>query len=82
MNIEFSFLGLTLAAKVIETPYIPAQTRGKPEDCYPAEGGELEFKSLTCDGKDAMFLLNSKFLRDQIGIAAYEELDRLDKEAA
>lgn len=24
------------------TPFIPAQTYGLPEDCYPAEGGEVE----------------------------------------
>ena len=24
------------------SPYVPAFTSGKPEDCYPAEGGELE----------------------------------------
>jgi hypothetical protein len=24
------------------SPYVPAFTSGKPEDCYPAEGGEIE----------------------------------------
>jgi len=24
------------------SPYVPAFTSGLPEDCYPAEGGELE----------------------------------------
>ena len=24
------------------SPYVPAFTSGRPEDCYPAEGGELE----------------------------------------
>ncbi len=24
------------------SPYVPAFTSGAPEDCYPAEGGELE----------------------------------------
>lgn len=31
--------------------YVPARTWGPPESCYPAEGGEVEILSLTCDGK-------------------------------
>jgi len=25
-----------------QSPFIPARTYGRPEDCYPAEGGEVE----------------------------------------
>lgn len=31
--------------------YIPAQTYGLPEDCSPAEGGEVESLDATRDGK-------------------------------
>ena len=34
------------------TPYVPAQTYGPPENCYPAEGGDIEIVSVTGpDGK-------------------------------
>lgn len=29
------------------TPYDPGRTYGLPEDCYPAEGGEVEIVSVT-----------------------------------
>lgn len=25
-----------------QSPFVPARTYGRPEDCYPAEGGEVE----------------------------------------
>ena len=28
------------------TPYVPAQTSGPPENCYPEEGGESEIQSV------------------------------------
>ena len=34
-----------------QTPYIPARTYGRPEDCYPAEGGEVELIEARVDGK-------------------------------
>ena len=30
--------------------YVPAQLYGRPEDCYPAEGGDVEVLSATLDG--------------------------------
>lgn len=32
-------------------PYYPAQTYGPPENCYPAEGGEIEELTATLDGE-------------------------------
>ena len=29
-----------------QSPYIPARTYGRPEDCHPAEGGEVELHSI------------------------------------
>jgi hypothetical protein len=42
-------------------PFIPARTRGRPEDCYPAEGGKIEYDVLTMNGKPA-----GKWLTDKI----------------
>ena len=32
------------------TPYVPAKISGPPENCYPAEGGEVEIESI-CIGE-------------------------------
>jgi hypothetical protein len=32
----------TVQVEVQFSPYVPAFTSGLPEDCYPAEGGEIE----------------------------------------
>lgn len=32
--------------------FVPAKTYGRPEDCYPAEGGEVEDITVTLEGKD------------------------------
>lgn len=32
--------------------YVPAKISGPPENCYPAEGGEVEIDSITLNGKD------------------------------
>lgn len=77
MKIEFCVKGLSLSAEVAVEPYVPAKTWGRPENCHPAEGGEIEFETLECNGKDAMFLLQSNF-RDEIEMAA---LDVADKQA-
>lgn len=34
------------------TPYIPEQTYGLPENCHPAEGGEIEIDSVKIAGTD------------------------------
>ncbi len=75
MNIQFRAIGLTFEAEVIYEPVIPGRYSGPPEDCYPDEGGTVEFESLTCDGHDATFLLDSSVAEDIIEAAqeaAYE----------
>lgn len=32
------------------TPFVPAQTYGPAENCYPAEGGEIEITAVFVDG--------------------------------
>lgn len=32
--------------------YIPAVTHKLPEDCHPAEGGEVEIEKITLDGEE------------------------------
>ena len=71
MTVEFELWGLSFQAVVNVTPEVPAYVSGLPEDCYPAEGGELEFLILTCQDSNADFLLNST-LEDELMSAAYE----------
>lgn len=60
------------------TPYVPARTSGDPDDCYPAEGGDVEDLTATVDGKP--FELTAEEYADaceRVGEAAgeYEGLD-------
>jgi hypothetical protein len=41
-------LDLLVTANV--TPVRPARISGPPENCYPAEGGEVEIESIKLDG--------------------------------
>jgi hypothetical protein len=38
------------------SPYIPAYTSGAPENCYPAEGGEVEWEAYDRKGYRAKWL--------------------------
>jgi hypothetical protein len=49
------------------SPYVPAFTSGAPEDCYPAEGGELEHLSIYLDGEDVTHTVDKRF-----GLDIYE----------
>lgn len=75
MDISFPALGLTFDAEVSYSPMIPGRYSGPPENCYPDEPAELEILSLTCEGKDAMFLLESTCEED-IEQAAYEAAEQ------
>jgi len=60
------------------TPYTPARTHGDPDDCYPAEGGDVEDLTATVDGKP-FELTSEEYERavEAVSEAAsqYEELD-------
>ena len=72
MDITFRCFGLDFEAEVDFTPGIPGRFSGPPEKCYPDEGAEIEFKTLTCEGNDALFLLESGSLCAEIEEAAIE----------
>lgn len=59
MDISFQAIGLTFEASITYYPEVPAQVWGPPEKCYPGEASDIEIHSLTVDGKDAMFLMDS-----------------------
>lgn len=73
-EVQFSWRNLDFVATGIYTPGDPGRYSGPPEKCHPAEAAEFEVQTLTCEGKDAMFLLDSTFaeeIMDHI-VEAYE----------
>lgn len=71
MQVTFDHIGLTFEAEVDYEPYVAAQLYGPPENCSPEEGGTAEITALTCDGKDALFLVQSEIGED-LNSAAYD----------
>ena len=69
LTVTFTHIGLKFSAEVDFTPETPAQLYGPPENCYPAEGGEADITTLTVDGYEAMFLLNSELAEELYRIA-------------
>jgi hypothetical protein len=73
MFIEFNFKGLALSAIAHVKPPVPAFMGGHPDNWEEGEEGSILIESLTCDGKDAMFLLDADFsgeLEDAAYLAA------------
>lgn len=58
MKIKFKAIGLTFEADVDYVFPSPATY------WEPGDSGEIEFLSLTCDGKDAAFLIDSTVIYD------------------
>ena len=54
-----SWRGIELEGTAVFYPGRPGVYSGPPEKCYPDEPPELDIHTLTCEGKDAMFLLDS-----------------------
>lgn len=75
MHITFNVIGLTFDAEVSYTPATPGRYSGPPEDCYPDDPAELDFISLECNGKDALFLRDADCF-ENIEIAAYEAAEQ------
>lgn len=49
-----------VVVKYTQTPYIPAQTSGPPERCYPAEGGEVEIHSLMLANGEPAYMTDAE----------------------
>jgi hypothetical protein len=64
MKVTFTAIGLSFEGEVNFTAGDPGRYSGPPENCHPAEPDEAEFESLTVDGNDAMFLLDSTMAGD------------------
>lgn len=65
--------------------YVPAKTYGPPENCYPAEGGEVDIISIQVGGFDMLdFLSDSTIsvLKSKAEEAAPELFKELDDQAA
>lgn len=59
MNIKFSALGLPFDAEVTYIPGTSSKTFGPPEECHEGEAPEIDFRTLMCNGDDAMFLFDA-----------------------
>ena len=57
-------LGMSLSGTAVFYPGREGRTSGPPEKCYPSEPAEVDIHTLTCGGKDAMFLLDSNLSKD------------------
>ena len=73
--VNFTWAGLDLTAEVNYTPGDPGRVVGPPENCYPPEAPEIEFISLDYGAYDAMWLLDSPRLCEQLETAALEKLE-------
>ena len=58
--------GIPCKVRVIHfTPRVPAQLTGLPENCYPEEGGEIEFTVLDRKGYRAPWI-EKKLTKDDV----------------
>ena len=60
------------------SPYVPAFTSGLPEDCYPAEGGELEDLWVYLDGEDITKTVDATFKGDHYDAICAKAYDLYD----
>lgn len=60
-SFSISWRGLSLAGTATFYAGREGRTSGPPEKCYPSEPDEVDVDTLTCEGTDAKFLLDSSF---------------------
>lgn len=65
-TIKFECFSLAFEAEVKLYPGYPGSRE------QPPEGPELEFVTLTCEGRDAFFLLGSEFMLEKLDEAAWD----------
>ena len=53
-----SYADVDLTVNFFATKPVPARTYGPPEDCYPAEGGEIELDTIYLDEWEISSLLS------------------------
>jgi hypothetical protein len=66
----------TVFVEALFSPHVPAALSGRPEDCYPEEGGEIEELTVFLDGHDVTEQLDKIFTPDtrkSIEDAAYAQ---------
>jgi hypothetical protein len=81
MFVEFNAIGLKLSAIVNIKTEVPARMFCHPDDRDEGEQEEIQIESLTCGGKDALFLLDSYFC-GEIEDAAYNAAIKSGKRQA
>lgn len=59
MEITIKAYGVEFDVEFTAEPYIPAKISGPPENCYPAEGGEIDIESISINGQDLMGVLDA-----------------------
>ena len=63
------------------SPYVAAKTYGPPENCHPAEGGEVEIESILVGGFEMLEFLNETTL-SKLGQMASESAPDCFSDAA
>lgn len=75
MKITFPALGLKFEADVEFYPGEREHVSGPPDSWEPGTPDEVDFETLSCDGNDALFLLDSK-VAEQLIEAAIDAVHR------
>ena len=56
------------------SPIVPARTSGRPDDWYPAEGGEIEDMQAVCEYANATLTLPYELMENRFGEKVIEEI--------